>query len=568
MMYTLTDMIWLFFIYSFAGWCMEVCYAALRRKKFVNRCFVNSPVCPIYGFSAVLFAVFLPELTERPFFLFLGGMLLASLMEYATGMLMEKIFQRKLWDYSEIKYNLSGYICARYCLLWGLLALASMLFLNPVLCGILKEIPGPVTLASQWLAAGLLLLDFVTTSMAVLGMKLKAGRLTRLSRKMKHTSRLLENRLTAAVQRRMQRAFPSIEEASGETRSGRAAAGKRRDASMDGEAFSGKVCGEAKTAGSSDGECAAEGVQATEMAGASEGESVAEGVRVAQTAGSSGEECAAEEAGDARTAGVFAQGCCFYKLVALFFIGAFLGDITETILCLLTTGVLMSRSSVVYGPFSIVWGLGCALLTLFLYRYRNKSDRHIFLAGTLLGGVYEYVCSVFTELVFGTVFWDYSGFAFNLGGRINLLYCFFWGIAAVVWLKMIYPKLSDLIERLPVRAGKILCNCLIVFMIFNMAISSLALARYTERHAAAEQPLVSEGSASQVPAGSGAGTAAGDDSAGTSGADMPGSSEAGTAAGDASDTEPDATSALNDFLDKHFPDERMERIYPNAKIVD
>lgn len=530
MLYAMTDLIWLFFIYSFAGWCMEVCYAALRRKKFVNRGFVNSPVCPIYGFSAVLFAVFLPELTERPFFLFLGGMLLASLTEYATGMLMEKIFQRKLWDYSEIKYNLSGYICARYCLLWGLLALTAMLFLNPALCGILKEIPGPVTLAAQWLASGLLLLDFITTSMAVLGMKLKAGRLTRLSRKMKHTSRLLENRLTAAVQRRMQKAFPSIEAVSGEACAGKGDSGKGIDAGDGGEVRSAKVCGKAK----------ADEAPGTELA----------------------------DEGSGKESRLFAQGCCFYKLVALFFIGAFLGDITETIFCLLTMGVLMSRSSVVYGPFSIVWGLGCALLTLFLYRYRNKSDRHIFLAGTLLGGAYEYVCSVFTELVFGTVFWDYSGFAFNLGGRINLLYCFFWGIAAVVWLKMIYPKLSDLIERLPVRAGKILCNCLIVFMIFNMAISSLALARYTERHAAADQPLVSEGSASQVPAGSGSGTASGDAFAEDSGTDIPGDSEAGTAAGDASDAETDAADALNDFLDKHFPDERMERIYPNAKIVD
>ena len=109
----------------------------------------------------------------------------------------------------------------------------------------------------------------------------------------------------------------------------------------------------------------------------------------------------------------------------------------------------MSRSSVIYGPFSIVWGLGCAFLTLLLYRYRNKSDSTIFLAGTLLGGAYEYICSVFTEMVFGTIFWDYSGFAFNLGGRINLLYCFFWGIAAVVWLKLIYPKLSGCIEKIP-----------------------------------------------------------------------------------------------------------------------
>ena len=102
----------------------------------------------------------------------------------------------------------------------------------------------------------------------------------------------------------------------------------------------------------------------------------------------------------------------------------------------------MSRSSVVYGPFSIVWGLGCAMFTALLYKYKEKSDRYIFMLGTVLGGAYEYACSIFTELVFGTVFWDYSKLPFNLGGRINLLFCFFWGIAAVVWLKIIYPKLS------------------------------------------------------------------------------------------------------------------------------
>lgn len=109
-----------------------------------------------------------------------------------------------------------------------------------------------------------------------------------------------------------------------------------------------------------------------------------------------------------KTSGVFAEGCCFYKLVYLFFLGAFLGDLTETIFCYITTGRLMSRSSVVYGPFSIVWGLGCMLLTWILYRYKDKSDRYLFAAGTLLGGVFEYVCSVVTERIFGTIFWDYS----------------------------------------------------------------------------------------------------------------------------------------------------------------
>lgn len=446
MTYTLSDITWLFFLYSFAGWCVEVCYAALRRRRFVNRGFVNSPFCPIYGFGSALFAVFLPELTSRPFFLFLGGMLLATVLEYSTGMLMEKIFRKKLWDYSDIKYNLGGYVCVRYALLWGALALLTMLVTNPLLCGLFRMIPGPVTLAVQWTASALLLLDFITTAMAVLNMKIAAKRLSQLSAEMRRTSKLLENKLTVAVQRRMQKSFPSID---------------KEELIADMRARQEKSKTEAK---------------------------------------------------------VFAEGCSFYKLVSLFFIGAFLGDITETIFCLATTGRLMSRSSVVYGPFSIVWGLGCALLTLFLYRYRNKSDGYIFMAGTLLGGVYEYVCSVFTELVFGTVFWDYSGFAFNLGGRINLLYCFFWGIAAVVWLKLIYPFLSRFIEKLPLRTGKILCNALIVFMIFNMIISSLALARYTQRQ----------------------------------------NSPSGLA----------AENPLEEFLDSRFTDERMERIYPNAKLVE
>ena len=93
----------------------------------------------------------------------------------------------------------------------------------------------------------------------------------------------------------------------------------------------------------------------------------------------------------------------------------------------------MSRSSLVWGPFSIVWGGAIAAATVLLYKYKDRSDRFLFLMGTVLGGVYEYLCSVLSEMVFGTVFWDYSKIPFNLGGRINLLYCFFWGFAAVVW---------------------------------------------------------------------------------------------------------------------------------------
>lgn len=211
---------------------------------------------------------------------------------------------------------------------------------------------------------------------------------------------------------------------------------------------------------------------------------------------------------------VFAKGCSFYKLLWLFLIGAFLGDIVETLWCHYTTGIWMSRSSVIYGPFSIVWGIGCALLTLLLYQYRYKSDRFIFLFGTVVGGAYEYACSVFTELVFGTVFWDYSHLPFNLGGRINLLFCFFWGIVAVIWIKIIYPKLSDLIEKIPKKTGTILSWCFIVFMTINIIISGLAIQRYSERQ----------------------------------------------------NGQINAQNPVEEFLDQHYPNERMERIYPNAKF--
>ncbi|HIZ79756.1 MAG TPA: putative ABC transporter permease [Candidatus Lachnoclostridium stercorigallinarum] len=178
---------------------------------------------------------------------------------------------------------------------------------------------------------------------------------------------------------------------------------------------------------------------------------------------------------------VFAQGVGFYKIFWLFFIGSFLGDVTETVFCYITAGTWMSRSSVVWGPFSLVWGIALAAATALLYKYRDRSDGFLFFMGTFLGGAYEYLCSVATERVFGTVFWDYSAIPFNLGGRINLLYCFFWGIAAVVWMKGLYPVFSRWIERIPMKAGTWLTWILAVFMVGNMAVSGLALIRYDQR---------------------------------------------------------------------------------------
>ena len=94
MVFSFYEICWFFFIYSFLGWCGEVCLAAFYRKKFINRGVVNSPFCPIYGTGAVAFTIFLPELKGNLFFLFLGGMILASFIEFVTGALLEKAFHR------------------------------------------------------------------------------------------------------------------------------------------------------------------------------------------------------------------------------------------------------------------------------------------------------------------------------------------------------------------------------------------------------------------------------------------------------------------------------------------
>lgn len=448
--YSICQLLWFFLLYSFIGWVIGTAAAAVREKKFVDVGFLFGPYCPAYGIGAVAFAVFLPELRNSLFFLFLGGVILSFIITLSTGFILEKIFHRKWWDYSRKKFQFGGYVNLPYSVVWGISAVVCISLVNPFLGQAISFVPtqlGKILLIILYTVLGIDFAGTITGVAAVRSRLRKATLIDNVSENLQKTADSMGEGLAGWVQKHMAKAYPNLE---------------------------------------------------------------AQKLLAAQQEKERLQEEAREKAG------VFAVGCSFYKLVCLFLLGAFLGDITETIFCLATTGRLMSRSSVVYGPFSIVWGLGCVLLTAILYQYRNRSDSYIFIFGTVLGGAYEYICSVFTELVFGTVFWDYSDIPFNLGGRINLLYCFFWGIAAVIWLKVLYPRLSGLIEKLQKKAGVIFTWVMIVFMIFNVIMSGLALNRYTQRHVSGK----------------------------------------------------DSTNAVSQFLDSHFPDERMEHIYPNAILVE
>lgn len=178
---------------------------------------------------------------------------------------------------------------------------------------------------------------------------------------------------------------------------------------------------------------------------------------------------------------VFAEGIHFYKLIWMLLITSFIGDIIETVYVFLTAHVLMRRSSLVIGPFSIVWGLGAVILTLVLSKVKKQNNLSIFIAGFFFGGAFEYLCSVFTEVFFGMKFWDYSYMPFNIDGRTNLLFMIFWGIVSVLWFHYAYPPISRFIEKIPPILGSVLAIAIALFFLSDSMVTAMVMVRATER---------------------------------------------------------------------------------------
>ena len=211
----------------------------------------------------------------------------------------------------------------------------------------------------------------------------------------------------------------------------------------------------------------------------------------------------------------FAQGMTFYKLFWVFFIGCFAGVVLETIYCLIQRGHYESRVGLIYGPFNLVYGIGALCLSGALYRFRNRGRVFSFVGGFVVGSVVEYACSWFQEVCFGSTSWDYSNMPYNLNGRICLLYSVFWGILGIFWIKDIYPRMAKWILKIPNKVGKPLTWALLAFMVFNSVMTLFTSLRWTVRR---------EG----VP----------------------------------------ASNAFEAYLDEHYPDERMQKIFANAEFTE
>lgn len=125
--------LWYFIIYAFIGWCTEVVYAAVSTGKLVNRGFLNGPVCPIYGFGVLAVIGLLTPVKSNLLLLYVGSVVLTSLIEFVTGWILEKAFNHKWWDYSEYPFNIKGYICLKFSLAWGTACLLIINAIHPLI---------------------------------------------------------------------------------------------------------------------------------------------------------------------------------------------------------------------------------------------------------------------------------------------------------------------------------------------------------------------------------------------------------------------------------------------------
>lgn len=155
-----------FLIYSCLGWCLEVVYAAVTTGKLVNRGFLNGPVCPIYGFGMVIVLYALTPLVDNTLLLYLGGVILPSALELVGGWALYKLYRTRWWDYSDYPFNIGGYICLEFCLLWGVGTLVVMRIVHPIIAGLVAMVPTLVGVILMCILYAVYATDVVATAIA------------------------------------------------------------------------------------------------------------------------------------------------------------------------------------------------------------------------------------------------------------------------------------------------------------------------------------------------------------------------------------------------------------------
>ena len=159
--YTLHKWLLLFYLYCFIGWIWESCYVSLKKHKWINRGFLKGPLLPIYGSGAVVVLISTLTVENNLLLVFVIGMISATILEYITGVAMEKLFHVRYWDYSKEPFNINGHICLISSLAWGVFSVLLVRFVNPNIERLVIIIPNGISEVISYIITVFITIDAV-----------------------------------------------------------------------------------------------------------------------------------------------------------------------------------------------------------------------------------------------------------------------------------------------------------------------------------------------------------------------------------------------------------------------
>lgn len=174
-----------FTIYSFLGWIMESIVRSIAEKRIVNTGFLNGPFCPIYGCGAIIMLVILKNFESHWFILFLASFILLTLWEYVVGVLLEKMFKTKYWDYSDQKFNFQGRICLLNSLCWGVLGVLFIYYIHPFVAMLLGYVDDFSLKIAVSIIVLIFLIDLVVSVVKVKNIKTTLDKVETLNQQIK-----------------------------------------------------------------------------------------------------------------------------------------------------------------------------------------------------------------------------------------------------------------------------------------------------------------------------------------------------------------------------------------------
>lgn len=431
----LTELLWIFIIFSFLGWLAQFLQDYIKNRQLTNPGFLTLPFLPSIGIAFILLYVFVIRF-ENIIMLFFTSAIILTLYKYFAARIFERSFGFKWRVYSDSKYKINEYVSLWEPFLYGLIGVLAVKLVFVPLSSLISAIPLWIVLLIPAIISALIIIDIIITCVTIIKLRKNLKQMENISGLLdddnsdvsnEELRKEYEQRIIASKHFRLRliKAFPNMESFDYQKQLSVIKEYHNLILERNNETY--------------------------------------------------------EKVIDNKENRPFAYGLSFSKLFWLFLIGSFFGTCMETVWAFIVEGHFEMRVGMVLGPFIPVYGGGAVAITLCLYKLHKRNDVIVYIASAVIGATFEYYCSYFQEMFLGTISWDYSDMPFNIDGRTSLTFALIWGFLGLVWLRYLYPFISRLIEKIPKKPGRILTVILCAFMAVNGVLTITAIDRKNKR---------------------------------------------------------------------------------------